>query len=219
MQFNYPILESTNVSGLRVYKTPNGDYYPSITTILGKTESEEKKVSLKRWQESLGVTAAQKVTRDAAERGTLVHTLIERYLKKEKLVEDNENIPQPILNLFNALKLKLNKIEEVWCLEAALYSDSLGVAGRTDCVGVYGGKESIIDFKTSTRIKNNKDIEDYKHQLCAYAIMHNEMFGTNIEHGVILMTSASGFPQEFNINLLNYIEPLFNRVELFYSKL
>ena len=219
MKFNYPVMDAEPFNGMRFYKTPEGNFYPSITTILGGTASEEKQKGLKAWQTSLGADRAQKITQEAADRGTAVHLLAERYLKNEDLVQGSEKFSTADMQSFNALKLKLNKIKPVWGQEVALYSDSLELAGRCDAIGIYNDKPSIIDFKTSTSIKGNDRVEDYRLQLTAYAIMHNEMFGTEITDGIILMTSAGGFPQEFKVNLLDYIGPLKERVKAFYEKL
>lgn len=218
MKYKYEEMVALPFRGKRFYETPKGKYFPSITTVLGNTITEEKSQSLKNWQTSLGMDIAQKKTQDAADRGTAVHLMIERYLKKEPVIQGEKWEPS-IITSFNAIKLKLNQIEEVWGQEVALASDLLEVAGRCDCIGVYKGKECIIDFKTSTKIKNNKDIEDYKLQLTAYSIMHNEMFGTDIVDGVILMTSDGGFPQEFRVNLLDYVDPLIARIDKFYEQL
>lgn len=180
---------------------------------------EEKAASLEKWRTSLGREKADKVTRDAANNGTQVHKLIERFLKGEELFREGEAFEPLEISGFNALKLKLKKIDELWGLEIALYSDLLAVAGRCDCVGIYKGKPSIIDFKTSMRLKGEKQIEDYKLQICAYSIMHNEMFGTEITDGVILMTSAGGFPQEFIVDLTKYVDPLIARIDEFYQRL
>lgn len=218
MKFNYPEMNTVSHANMRFYET-HGKFYPSITTVLGNTIPEEKAQSLKKWQTSLGVSAAKQKTQEAADHGTAVHLLAERYLKKEELIQQSDNFSQQNIAAFNALKLKLNKVEEIWGQEIALFSDLIGVAGRTDLIGVYKGKPSIIDFKTSSRLKGPKQIEDYRLQLCAYAIMHNEMFNTNIVDGVILMTSDGGFPQEFFVDLSQYVEPLMIRVDEFYEKL
>lgn len=219
MKFAYPEMETTPFNGMRFYETPSGQFYPSITTVLGGTVPEEKAESLRRWQMSLGMDEAQRRTQEAADRGTAVHLLAERYLKKEVLVPAGETFSESDMRSFSALKLKLNRIEEVWGQEVALASDLLQLAGRCDVIGVYKGKPSIIDFKTSTKIKGKDRIGDYNLQLCAYSIMHNEMFGTEITDGVILMTSDGGFPQEFCVNLLDYVEPLVARIDEFYAKL
>lgn len=218
MKFDYPEITAHSVNGMRFYETPQGNFYPSITTILGKTMSEEKSKALDRWRNAIGAVNAQKKTQDAADRGTAVHTMIERHLKDEEVCKPNEFSHEHV-TLFNSLKTKLKKIDEVWCQEVGLWSDLLTLAGRVDCIGVYKGQEAIIDFKTSTRLKNETDIEDYRFQLCAYALMHNEMFGTNIEKGVILMASGNGFPQEFHVDLLPYVDRLFDRVQDFYRNM
>jgi CRISPR/Cas system-associated exonuclease Cas4 (RecB family) len=218
MKFNYEEMEALSFKGKRFYQTPSGKFYPSITTVLGGTTPPEKADALKNWQASLGMDVAQKKTQEAADRGTSVHLMIERYLKKEPVIQ-GEKFDSSIITSFNGLKLKLNAIEEVWGQEVALYSDLLEIAGRCDCIGVYKGKECIIDFKTAGRLKGDKDIDDYKLQLTAYAIMHNEIFGTDISDGVILMTSAGGFPQEFRVNLLDYVDKLADRVDKFYVQL
>jgi ATP-dependent exoDNAse (exonuclease V) beta subunit len=179
--------------------------------------AEDKAQALKNWQKALGALADKK-TKDAADHGTAVHLLIERFLKKEDLIQ-GDTFSHQNLAAFNALKLKLKNIDEVWGLEVPMYSDILELAGRCDCVGVYKGVPSIIDFKTSGKIKNSERVEDYRLQLTAYALMHNELFGTNIEQGIILMTSDGGFPQEFKVNLLEYVEPLVERIQLFYERL
>lgn len=218
MKFDYPELSAVPFKGRRFYETPANKFYPSITTILGGTVSKEKEASLKKWQMSLGMDAAQKKTQEAADRGTAVHLLAERHLKKEDLFQ-GQKFNAADVSMFNGLKLKLNKITEVWGQEVALFSDMIEVAGRCDVIGVYKDKPSIIDFKTSTRLKSDSMIEDYKLQLCAYAIMHNEMFGTDIDTGVILMSSEGGFPQEFIIHLPDFVGTLVDRVDLFYEKL
>jgi ATP-dependent exoDNAse (exonuclease V) beta subunit len=219
MKFDYPELTVVSELGYRWYLSPKGSAYASVTSILGGTVSDEKAASLKSWQTSLGIAKADKITNDAAKNGTAVHLLAERYLKKEELVRDGDNFSQADTSGFNALKLKLNKVDEVWGQEVSLYSDALEIAGRCDCIGIYRGVPNIIDFKTSIRLKNEKQIEDYKLQICGYAQMHNALFNTDIRHGVILMTSAGGFPQEFNVDLTQYVEPLKLRIKAFYSKL
>ena len=218
MKFNYGEMEAVSFKNKRFYETAGGKFYPSITTVLGGTTPPEKAKALKNWQASLGMAAAQKKTQDAADHGTAVHLMIERYLKKEPL-DQGEKFAPTVVSAFNALKLKLNSIDEVWGQEVALYSDLLEIAGRCDCIGVYKGKECIIDFKTSGRLKGKKDIEDYNLQLTAYSIMHNELFGTDITDGIILMTSDGGFPQEFRVNLLEHVDGLIARVDQFYEQL
>ena len=216
-QIDFPELQRVDFKGMRFYKTPQKNHYPSITTILGTTAPAEKQESLKNWQNSLGVSKAAQVTKAAAERGTNVHLLIERYLKKEDLQLNTFNWTD--VNAFKALTLKLNNIEKVIGQEVALYSDIIEVAGTCDCVGVYRNHLSIIDFKTSSRLKSEKDIFDYKLQCTFYGSAFYEMFGIEIETGVILMTADTGFPMEFTFQLKDYLQPLLERVDKFYDTL
>jgi len=219
MKFAYPDMQAVSVDGLRLYGTPQDNYYPSITTVLGHTQSEEKKQSLAEWQRSVGIEQAEQIVQQAAADGTAVHLLAERFLNNQQLVMPGEEFSKSVLGMFNALKTKFKKIDEVWGQEVALYSDRLQVAGRCDLVAVYRGQPCIVDFKTSRSFKDSERIVDYKLQLCAYAEFHNEMFGTEISTGVILMTSCGGFPQEFTVNLKEWTGALEQRVAQFYENL
>jgi ATP-dependent exoDNAse (exonuclease V) beta subunit len=198
--FTYPELETEQHQGMRFYHTASGPY-PSITTILGGSQSEEAQKALEGWRQSLGATKAAEVSKKATDRGTNVHLLAERYLKKQDpyMPINGAPIPDPDKAAFNALKLKLDKIDEVWGQEVPLYSDFYQVAGRCDLVGKFKGVPVIVDFKTAGRVKSRKDIGDYELQLIFYGDSHNEMFGTNIQEGVILMVADTGFPMEFHV--------------------
>lgn len=176
---------------------------------------EEKKASLTRWQDSLGKSKAASVTKQAADKGTNVHLMIERFLKKEEI--QLNKFPPADVKVFTALKLKISGIQ-VEALEIALFSDELGIAGRCDCIGTYKNQLSIIDFKTSNRNKSDADVFDYKLQITFYALACNEMFGTDIQQGVILMSSGSGFPLEFIFEIKDYVEPLKQKINKFYEQ-
>jgi genome maintenance exonuclease 1 len=214
--YTYKDLETETKFSKRYYITPRGSY-PSITTILGTTHPPEKVKALEGWRNSLGHAKADAVSKKATDHGTNVHLLIERHLKGEQVDApiNGEPVPYNDFKAYSALKLKLKNITEVWGQEVPLYSDSIEVAGRCDFVGKYKDTPVIIDFKTSSKVKSDKDIFDYKLQLSFYAIAHNEMFNTNIEHGVILMVAETGFPLEFHIKLSDYYEDLGKRIEKF----
>jgi genome maintenance exonuclease 1 len=146
--------------------------------------------------------------------------LAERYLKKEEEFAPihKKPVPDPDKAAFNALKLKLDKIDEIWGQECTLFSTELEVGGRCDLVGKFKGVPVIVDFKTAGRVKSKKDIGDYCLQLAFYAKAHNEMFGTNIEDGVILMVAQTGFPMEFNIKLEEHYPELKKRIAEFWHK-
>lgn len=207
MRYEYQEMETETAMGGRWYLTSYGPY-PSITTILGFTEPPEKTASLENWRNSLGIEKANEVSKKATDHGTNVHLLAERYLKKEKIDApiNEQPVPQPDIAAFNALKLKLDKIDEIWGQEVALYSTELEVAGRCDLVGKYKGVPVIVDFKTASRVKGRKDIHDYELQLLFYALAHNQMHNTDIQQGIILMVSDTGFPQEFKVDFTDELK-------------
>lgn len=197
----------------RFYVTPNGDKYPSITTLLSAAE----KPWLAEWRNSLGEKKANKEMKRAADRGTAVHLMIERYLNNEDNPTEgqrNEHISE-----FNSVRLKLKKINNILLQEAALYSDTLKVAGRVDCIAEYDGILSVIDFKTSTNDKNESMIQDYFLQTTAYSIMLEEMYGIQANQVVIIMSTERGIvPLVFKKPIDDYIQPLCERVHQYYSK-
>lgn len=220
MKFNYTEVSTSNEYGLRWYKTKYGSY-PSITTILSFTQSEEEQKILETWRNSIGHEEAARVSKRATDHGTVVHLLTERFFKGEDLCApiDGEPVSQNDMNAFNVLKSKLKGITEVWGQEAPLYSSLHRVAGRCDLIGVYKGVPVIIDFKTSSRIKSKEHIKSYELQLLFYADAHNEMFGTDIKRGVILMVAQSGFPLEFIVDFTPELRSLLStKIEHFYSK-
>lgn len=210
--FDFDTIEEFN---LRWYVISDDIAFPSITSMLGKTQSEETRLSLENWRQSIGEEEANRISLEATTNGTAVHLLIEMFLKGEEINEADFTEQQ--IKSFRSLKGYLKKITEVWGQEVALFSMDLRIAGRCDCVGVYKGKLSILDWKTSSKIKSESMIEDYKYQLAFYAKAHNEMYGTNIDHGVILMATKDGFPLEFCVDLNKYFNKLEARVERFYE--
>lgn len=217
-KYPYADYPTETVMGLRWYITPAGAL-PSITTVLGVSEAPEKKASLEAWRTSLGAEKAAAKSKQATDHGTMVHLLAERFLKGEDVnaTVNGAPVPGPDMMAFNALKLALRKIV-VWGQEKSVYSPSLEVAGRFDCVGTYRDVESVIDFKTAGRLKTRKDIEDYELQLAFYARAHNELFGTDIKQGVVLMSAAGGMPQEFKVDVVAKLEELKPRIALFWEK-
>lgn len=209
--FNYSEFPADYCRLGRWYVLEQGLSYPSITTVLGNTAPPEKAASLQAWKDRLGPEEAARQSKEATDHGSAVHWLVERHLggTPSEVIEPTERD----LQAFNSLKAKLKQVQP-WGLEVVLFSHQLRVAGRSDCAGLYKGLPSIMDWKTSKRIKN--EIDDYKLQLCFYATAHNEMYGTDIKQGVILMAS-NGFPQEWVVDLPPLLPDLLNRVNMFWS--
>lgn len=191
---------------------------PSVTTILSATQSEEKKQSLAKWKARLGDQAADRVRDIAALRGTAMHTFLEAYVKGTghkdltSVGKEAEPMAQKII------ESGLGDLGEVWGTEVTLYYPDL-YAGATDIVGMYNGRESIIDFKQTNKPKRREWIDDYFIQLGAYAMAHNYVYRTHIQSGVILMCSKDGFFQKFEVadkEFVHYQHAFLKKVDQYY---
>ena len=190
----------TEKDGSRFYNTPDGERYPSVTTVVGW----EKREFFKEWREK----NAHESKRILAN-GTKVHEMVEDYLNNKEVVRDDYRAYEQ----FDNLKVLLHNITDIRAQEVPLYSHLLGLAGRVDCVGSYKGVPSIIDFKTSKRLKSKEDIEDYFCQATAYAIMWQQLTGEMIPQIAILITTGYGEVQEFLEDPRNYALPLKKKID------
>lgn len=187
-RYDYKSLTRKQVDGKRLYATPDGTAVPSVTTILDKTKPEEKRQALANWKKRVGEQKAQQITTEAANRGTRMHTYLENYVLDGMLKEKGTNPFSWASHRMAEVVIEqgLCNVDEYWGMEVPLYFPQI-YAGTTDCVGVHKGGEAILDFKQSNKPKKEEWIDDYKLQLCAYAEAHNEVYGSNIRKGVILM--------------------------------
>ena len=219
-KYNYEKLSRDESSGKRLYATPQGHKVPSVTTVLDKTKPEESRIALANWRKAVGEKKAQEITTEAANRGTRMHKFLEDYVKGETM---NESVTNPFAQQSQKMaKIVIEKgmcnVSEVWGSEVPLYFPEL-YAGTTDCVGVHAGDESILDFKQTNKPKKLEYISDYFLQLTAYALAHNEVHGTNIRKGVILMCSKDFEYQEFILepkDFDHWTEEWCKRVEQYY---
>jgi genome maintenance exonuclease 1 len=184
-----PTLTRKNIDGSRVYETESGDRYPSVTTVL----SVRGKKAIYEWRQRVGSEVADQISKKATVRGTKVHACCESYLKNEPLPELNL-IEKEMWTKFAPV---LDRIDNIHYIEAFLYSDHLGIAGQVDCIAEFDGRLSVIDFKTSKRVKRHEDIPGYFAQCAAYAIMYEERTGTPINRSVILMAVDDEEPLVF----------------------
>lgn len=187
-KFDYAKLDRTTIEGKRHYCLPDGSRVPSVTTILDKTKPEEAKQKLREWKDRVGHERAQQITTEAANRGTRMHTYLERYIKNDDIGELPTNpYAQPSWFMAAQVILEgLENVEEYWGCEVPLYYSGL-YAGTTDCIGIWRGQAAILDFKQTNKPKKREWIGDYFLQLAAYAAAHNDTHGTDIQTGVILM--------------------------------
>jgi genome maintenance exonuclease 1 len=225
-RYDYTPLAKESVEGKRHYALPDGSRVPSVTTILEKTKPAEARQALQEWRKAVGEERAQQITTEAANRGTRMHTYLERYVKNDDLGEFPTNpFAQP--SWFMAAKVimeGLQHADEYWGSEVPLYYSGL-YAGTTDLVGVWKGQPAIMDFKQSNKVKKREWIDDYFLQLAAYAAAHNDTHGTDIKTGVILMCVKPKTDQDEPVYQEFVLEPKdfaywseqwMRRVELYY---
>jgi hypothetical protein len=197
-KFEYPTLKRvTAKNGQRQYTGDDDQPVPSVTTVLSDTGD---KTALMNWRKRVGDAEANRISREAAGLGTKVHNALEKYvLQEEYEISGSNHISIMAKTMLDEMISKgLSQVDEIWGVEVALIAKGL-YAGTSDAVGMFNGVESIIDFKTSKKIKKREWIEDYFMQGCAYALAHNEMFGTNIKQVAILMIDREGKYADFVI--------------------
>ena len=178
----------TDPNGTRVYETPTGNKYPSVTTVT----SLLKRDIILEWRKRVGEAEANKISSAAGKRGTRIHTLCEKYLSNDPVdvsLFDTEN--------WKNIKPYLHKINNIHVLEQSLFSHHLEIAGTVDCIAEYEGKLSVIDFKTSKRFKERDDIHDYFMQCSAYAVAYEEMTKIPVANLVILIATDDHGVLEF----------------------
>ena len=178
-----PRLERETIDGVRYYSVPNEDQLLKFVSITSVTSHFNKEIFVK-WRKRVGNEEADRITKASTSRGTDMHTLVENYLYNHEVLP----LVQPLSEfLFKIAKPSLNKINNIHCLEGALYSKQLGVAGTTDCIAEFDNELAVIDFKTSKKPKPREWIENYFVQAMFYGMAYYEMTGTPIKKLVIIM--------------------------------
>lgn len=216
-----PIYEYRKLSRIegpqRLYATPEGDRVPSVTTILGETAD---KTALMEWRRRVGDAEANRISQESAGLGTLVHKHIENYIEGAERPKGNNQVHQMARMMSDAvINQGLADVDEIWGMEASLYYPGL-YAGTTDLVGIYKGQPAIMDHKTTKLMKKREWIDDYFIQTAAYALAHNEIYGTSIKTGAIFMTGRDGSYKTFVVEgaeFDHYIELWLQRVEQYYN--
>ena len=218
-KFTYPRSTRSLINGSRHYSL-DGSNLPSVTTILKVTKSEEDKAAIEAWKQRVGHKEANRIKNDASSRGSSMHSYLEQYLlgKFNLNLLDEEERSKKMANeiIDNGLK---DKLSEVWGAEATVYFPGK-YAGTADCIGIYEGKESILDFKQSNKPKKAEYIEDYFLQVGAYSLAHNTVYNSKITQGVILICTVDRLFQDFKIegtDLIKYQNKFLERVEQFYQ--
>ena len=196
--YKYPKSIRETLKGVRHYDV-NDEKLPSVTTILQATQSLEKAESLARWASRVGQVEAERIRNTAAKRGTAMHSYLETYLQGGKVLDLRDVGREASSMAETIIKKGFPDLHEVWGVECTLHYPGL-YAGQTDMCGIYQGRESIIDFNQSNKPKKIEWIDDMFLQLVAYATAHDQVYGTKIEQGVILMCTPDNFFQRFIVN-------------------
>ena len=218
-KFIYPKSQRSLIEGKRHYDiNEKQTKLPSVTTILSATQSEEKRQALANWKARLGDQAADRVRDIAALRGTAMHTYLEAYVRgtgHRDLTSVGQEAEPMAKQIIDRGLIDLN---EIWGSEVVLYYPDL-YAGATDVVGIYNGRESIIDFKGSNKPKRREWIDDYFIQLGAYAMAHNFIYDTKIQSGIILMCTKDNLFQKFESSdkeFVGYQHAFLRKVDEYY---
>ncbi len=218
-KFIYPKSTRSIEDGYRKYFLGE-EKLPSVTTILSATKSEEEKAAIKNWQERVGFKEANRIKTEASSRGTSMHSYIEDYLRgriNESFFESNEQYKNMAKEIIE--KGVNNKLDEIYGIEETIYYPEQ-YAGTADLIGIYQGKDVIIDFKQSNKPKKTDYIQDYFLQLGAYTLAHDVVHGTKMKAGIILLCTKDILFQEFKIEgaeLKMYQNLFMGRVKKFYK--
>jgi len=205
-------LETITEDKKRFYLTPEGNKYPSVTTVCSLATID----SIKKWRKRVGNEQANKISSKASSRGTKVHKLVEDYVNNKEL--DFENVLPVNLFMFKQIKPILDTyLENVYAIECPLYSDYLETAGRVDCIGTFKGKPAIIDFKTANKRKQRSWINNYFMQEAAYAVMFEERTKIPISRIVTVIAVEQDEPQLFIEKRDDYIN-LFQQYRSLYKE-
>jgi hypothetical protein len=221
-RFPYEEMKRETTNEGRKYLAPDGAKLPSVTTILDATKTLEAKKALIDWRRRVGEQKAKEITAEAAGRGTRMHKYLENFVLTGETGEPGSNpySKQSHQMAHTIISQGLSNCPEFWGTEVSLYFPKV-YAGTTDLVGLHAGDEAILDFKQTNKLKKREWIEDYFLQLTAYANAHNEVYGTKIRKGVILMCSAANEYQEFIVEgneFDHWSDRWWKRVEEYYTK-
>jgi|TARA_E500000331_G_scaffold276546_1_gene269091 genome maintenance exonuclease 1 len=204
------------VEGRRLYATPSGHNYPSITTVISNNPA--KKAGIAKWRARIGNAKADAICKRSTTRGTTYHSIVEDYFNNSLDIDSYKDSPLPVV-MFNTSKHVLDRINNIFLQEAALYSDHLEIAGRVDCIAEFDGVLSIIDFKTAAEPKREAYLYDYYIQETAYACCLQEIYGITVKQLVTIVACENGETQvkvippkkEFLLKLIQYIDQYQNK--------
>jgi genome maintenance exonuclease 1 len=199
-KFKYPRTKRELIEGRRHYDINEGQWkLPSVTTILDRTQSAEKREALRKWREAKGEEEATRIVDSSAARGTAMHKILEKYIIEDGYLDLTDNGLQAHNMAKQVIERGLCNVPEFYGSEATLYYPGL-YAGSTDLVCIHKGEDAIVDFKQTNKPKKREWVEDYFLQLSAYGMAHDYVYKTTINKAVIMMCSKDNYYQEFVIS-------------------
>lgn len=220
-RFQYKNCQQINdpVTKKRVYLTPDGENLPSVTTILSATKDM---TALNEWKKRVGEAKAKEITTEAAGVGTAMHSNLERFIAGIQRQPGNNPVHIQANKMADQIIINgLAHVNEVWAMEQSLYFPGL-YSGTTDLVAVYKDNPSVCDYKQTNKPKKEEWVEDYKMQLIAYILAHNEVYETDIREGHVFMCSRNCEYQQFDLwpkDFNEYQDKWLNKVEEYYNSL
>lgn len=218
-RYQYSEIKKQQVDGKRLYACPDGNAVASVTTILDKTKD---KTHLIAWRKRVGEKKAQEIVTEAAGVGTRMHKYLEDYIEFGEWPTPGSNpYAQQAHKMAEQVKEQaMINVDEIWGSEINLYHPQI-YAGTTDLVGTYKGQPAIMDFKQTNKPKKEEWVEDYYLQLVAYALAHNEVYGTDIKEGHVFMCSRDLQYQQFDLTpdkFKHWESKWWDRVYQYYDK-
>jgi len=209
LDYVIPEIKTETIDRKRYYVTPSGEKYPSITTVLGHFN----KKGIIEWRKKVGEKEANRISTQASRRGTKVHQMCEDFINNK--LEENKFMPTD-KETFNSLRnILTDNINNIHCQEASLYSDYLKVAGRVDCVAEWNNRLSVIDFKTSRKLKKKEYISNYFQQGAAYCVMYEERTKIPVDQLVIVIAVDGESPQIFIEKRDTWVLSLMKKIKLY----
>ncbi len=217
-KYDYKEIKKASVEGKRLYACPDGNSVASVTTILDATKD---KTHLIAWRKRVGEQKAKEVVTEASGVGTRMHKYLEDYVESGTWGEPGSNpYAKQAHNMAKQIKDNVMNDVEIWGSEVQLYHPKI-YAGTTDLVGTYKGQPAIMDFKQTNKPKKEEWVEDYYLQLTAYALAHNELYGTDIKEGHVFMCSRDLQYQQFDLlpdDFAKWESKWWDRVYKYYDK-
>jgi len=188
-----PKIKQININGVRYYDTPDGTLI-SITSLLKNFTPQ----GILDWRKAVGEEVA---------RGSKVHQIIENCLSNKPETDLVGNYGELASRMFSQMIPAIDKIDRIRALEQGLYSTRFGIAGRVDCIAEYDKELTVIDFKTSTRKRDERN-ETHLVQASFYSLAWEERTGEKVNQIAILTTTEDGELDVYRDDPSNHVDRL-----------